>query len=290
MFIKFKKRNKVRNAVLVGLYFGLFYLFITIYALINKPDGKLSYYNDPLLLLEVVIIFGLTYGIFKYNRYCAILMFIYILIGLIETILEPTNLGKIIITLVFLYFLFEGILGTFAHHKEKSLKEEKQVKRRWWLIVVSVLGVILFTFFYVEAMFIKTGYLPDTCVVKGTEMPTRQLSKLKEMHLGLEDDEEVKYFYSTSIISIKEGGCFFTNKKVIVYENLDGKLFVDSADFKEINDIVEVKGNYLDDTVIYILKEDDESLYLSISTESNLDEVFFSELLKLWKSKKNDPA
>jgi hypothetical protein len=287
MFIELQHGNKVRNAVLAGLCIGLFYLFTMLYALINKPTGKLSDYNDPLVLLDVAMILGLTYGIFKHSRLSAILLFIYTLIGLIGIILESNKLVKIVTNLVLLYFFFEGIRGIFAYHKEKSLKSEKPGKPRRWLIIVSGLGVISFTLFFFVITLINTGYLPDTCVVKGTEMPFRQLSKLTEMNLGLEEDEEVRYFYSTSIVSIKEGGCLFTNKKIITYENFDGGLFVDSADFEEINEIaIGMKGNYLDDTIISILKKNDEYFYLSISTESNKDEEFFSELVKLWKSKR----
>jgi hypothetical protein len=80
-------------------------------------------------LIDVVIVFGLTFGIYKKNRVTAILMLCYYVLNLVYILSNPSvyhvpisavfSLGS----LIFGYCYFLGVKGTFAHHK--IVKTEK---------------------------------------------------------------------------------------------------------------------------------------------------------------------
>ncbi len=69
------------------------------------------------------------------------------------------------------------VQGIFAYHKEESLKGETPGKHRWWLIIFSVLCATIYTFFNAASMLTTIGYIPNSCVVKGSEIPSHQSSK-----------------------------------------------------------------------------------------------------------------
>ncbi len=68
-------------------------------------------------LTDVALILGLAFGIYKKSRICAVLMFIYFIASKIILMVESGAPNGIIMAIVFGYFYWQGISGTFAYHK-----------------------------------------------------------------------------------------------------------------------------------------------------------------------------
>ena len=105
--IKVAKKH-VKDAVIVAIICGVVtLLFMFLYQ---------NYYS----LVDVVLIAGLAYGISKYNRVCGVIMVIYFIVSkilTIEALIEAPF--QIIIALAFIYYFWQGMVGTFNYHKYK---------------------------------------------------------------------------------------------------------------------------------------------------------------------------
>ena len=112
-----KADKLIKKAWITGIIWGLFNVALFIVA-ISTITEKIT----PYIIIDVFIIFGLSFGIYKKMRSCAILMLVYV-IGDMFYKIAITNMT--IFGLVFLifirvtvgYFIFRGIQGAFLYHK-----------------------------------------------------------------------------------------------------------------------------------------------------------------------------
>ena len=113
--------KKIKHARIAAMISGIITLAGSI-ALFNKqPDLQFSLIN-MLSLVDALIIFCMAYGIYRRSRLCAVLMFEYFLLSKLFIISVSThiNLGTLIVGAIFLYFLFQGVRGTFAFHTYRN--------------------------------------------------------------------------------------------------------------------------------------------------------------------------
>lgn len=72
------------------------------------------------LLIFAFILAGLTFGTYKRSRVCATILFSLFLLDKILTLAEgELGISSATVGLVFLYYYFMGMLGTFAFHRWK---------------------------------------------------------------------------------------------------------------------------------------------------------------------------
>ena len=109
-------RKHIKNAVITACISGTVTLIATLVAMNGTDVLGFSAWN----FLDVFLIFGLGFGIYKKSRTCAILLFIYFLISKILIVMENGNIGSMIFSIIFFYFYFYGIVGTFSYHKLKK--------------------------------------------------------------------------------------------------------------------------------------------------------------------------
>ena len=133
-------------------------------------------------------------------------------------------------------------------------------------------------------LLLETGYIPDTKVLKGSELTKRDRQTLVDLNV-LNPDEEILYFYSAGMLSIAEDGSFFTPERVVCYENYEGEFSVSQAKYSEIVSIkIESKGSYLEDCMLLIeTSVDEDDFYLLVSTEDGRDKLFIEELRQRWR-------
>ena len=73
-------------------------------------------------MIEVILIFGLFYGMYKQSRICAITIFLMSVINNILLIIKGINPLGIIMGLLFTLFFAYCVYGTFVYHKIISFK------------------------------------------------------------------------------------------------------------------------------------------------------------------------
>ena len=119
---------------------------------------------------------------------------------------------------------------------------------------------------------------PPTRVLPGSELPSGYRTLLIE-HGLLEPDERLEYFYSGGLFTILEEGNFYTDRRVVSYETVDGVLLEASATYASIEAIdTAFSTGFLDSTVVTIRKTDGEEFLLLLSNEEGGDRAFVEGL------------
>ena len=122
------------------------------------------------------------------------------------------------------------------------------------------------------------GVFPSSAVVNGNELPQRYLAYLVSEGI-VAPDEKVQMFYSAGITSISGDGNLLTDKRVISYERINGKLSVYAAYIENISDVKIVQnGDFLNDTIIGVWTTDGGGFRLFLSVEDSGDTRFINEI------------
>ena len=137
--------GKIKRARIAAMVSGTITLAGFITMMKNQPWVEFSFLNI-LVLVDVIFIFIMAYGIYRKSRICAVMMFEYFLLSKIFTISTSShsNLAVFMIGLIFLYFMFQGITGTFAYHKCKSCREGTEHSKPLGLILAGSSGLIVY--------------------------------------------------------------------------------------------------------------------------------------------------
>jgi len=74
-------------------------------------------------LLDVAVILGLSFGIYKRSRVCSVLMLLYFVYSkFLMMRIGGISGGNVFTSLLFLYFYIQGVIGTFAYHRHLKQK------------------------------------------------------------------------------------------------------------------------------------------------------------------------
>jgi lysylphosphatidylglycerol synthetase-like protein (DUF2156 family) len=105
--------KRIKNAWVAALIYAGITLVVTLMAVLRTAPMFFSAWE----LIDVVLILGLAFGIYKKSRSCAVLMFVYFVVSSILGLVEPGGGSSFLLLLVFGYFYWQGVSGTFAYHK-----------------------------------------------------------------------------------------------------------------------------------------------------------------------------
>jgi hypothetical protein len=67
--------------------------------------------------IDVVLMFGMAFGIYKKSRSCAVIMLLYYAAGKMVPLIAGGSYISIGVGLLFLFAFLQGMFGTFAFHK-----------------------------------------------------------------------------------------------------------------------------------------------------------------------------
>lgn len=106
--------GKIKAAAIAGVISGCITLLLTLIAtFVQDVTG----FIDAWTFLDVLLIFGLTFGIYKKSRSCAVVMLVYFVCSKIYVYMATGKALGLFFTAIFLYYYFRGVQGTFAYHK-----------------------------------------------------------------------------------------------------------------------------------------------------------------------------
>ncbi len=117
-----KALKHIRNTYSLAILSGVITLILTILSTLGIWDLGLDLFE----LMEVVLVFGLAFGISKKSRVCAIILFTYYIINKAIIIFSNERiggLGGLVIMFIFIIGYFQGIRGTIHYHKNLKLEE-----------------------------------------------------------------------------------------------------------------------------------------------------------------------
>ena len=146
-------KKQIRNACIAGIIIGVLTLFVTLVFTFGVHIPGLDV--DLWYLVDVVVIFALTFGVYKKNRVCAVLMFVYFVGSKVLMWVESGNVSGLPTAALFGYFFFQGILGTFAYHgghgaAEKEYGIIKTVAALVVLVIATGVGIHLYESKYMQ--------------------------------------------------------------------------------------------------------------------------------------------
>ncbi|XLZ70596.1 hypothetical protein ABT364_01135 [Massilia sp. SR12] len=106
-------QKKIKQAWIAGTISGSMTLLFTLLAVSGTQAVGFNAWN----FIDVVLIFGLAFGIYKKSRACAVLMLVYFIISKIIIAIETGSVSGTVLAVIFIYYYAQGIAGTFAYHK-----------------------------------------------------------------------------------------------------------------------------------------------------------------------------
>lgn len=106
--------KKIKAGWIVALISGVMTIALIGVAM---GTGALGDMFDWWSSIDVILIFALAFGIYMKSRTAATIMFVYFLLSKIWFIVETGKPGGIVLSLVFLYFYLQAMIGTYQYHK-----------------------------------------------------------------------------------------------------------------------------------------------------------------------------
>jgi hypothetical protein len=107
--------KKIKSAWIAACISGVITLVVTLIAI----SGTELLGFDAWSLLDVGMIFALAFGIYKRSRACAVTMLAYFVVSKIILMAESGKPSGLLMALIFGYYFWQGVQGTFIYHKLK---------------------------------------------------------------------------------------------------------------------------------------------------------------------------
>ena len=106
--------KKIRNGWIVAVIGGCITLLVAVVSLYGVDIAGLG---GSELFIDVGLMFVLAYGIYRKSRVAATIMVVYFMASKIIIWIELGTVNGIAMTLVFLYFYSQAMIGAYQYHK-----------------------------------------------------------------------------------------------------------------------------------------------------------------------------
>jgi serine/threonine-protein kinase len=105
--------KKIKNAWVAAVISGSITLIFTLIAMAGTSIAGITAWG----MVDVALIFGLAYGIYRKSRTCAVVMLVYFVLSKILMMAQTGQPSGIVLAIVFAYYFAMGVAGTFQYHK-----------------------------------------------------------------------------------------------------------------------------------------------------------------------------
>ena len=226
-------------------------------------------------LLDVAFVLGLSYGVFRKSRVSAVLLLTYFVLARIYLWVALGSLAGWPVAILFGYFFVQGVRGTFAHHALAPEVSARGGSRRWiWILggTIAALGVAL-----VAGLVLIGIHAPDTKVIPGGQVPKLFAEQIRRLGV-LEEEEQIRFFYSDALLNIEDGFYLLTDRQVVVYS----RRFEEPAirvPFAEIESLdADWSDSWWTDSQISLELRNQETVGFPLSIEGGGDKRFYKAL------------
>ena len=279
-----------KTGAILACISGTLTLAVSLFAIWTNSSGRLELWNDPLIFIDIFLIFFLAYGIYKKSLTAAVVMIIYFIYARIFVGIETGQVSGIVVALVFLYFFGKAAQGAFVLQKiEKAENPDKKAQPKW-ITFLKITGLFMFLLIIGFGLLSMTGAFAPTEVLSGNDLSEDYKKTLINSDIIYQDDD-IQYFYSDALFRIEEMGSILTSDRVIMYfEDENEDIAVYELYFEDITDVeLFEEGNFFYPSV-YRVYADSRDAYLTLwlSTENRGDIKFIEALrseLKLYNQK-----
>lgn len=247
-----------------------------------REDIRFKYGFDTWTLLDVALIAGLTYGIYRKNRFCALGLLIYFVVPKFAIAASTGQFTGGFLSLLFAYFFFQGTRATFQIYKHKiengEIIKEKRKKGLGYYLGTFLVGVIILGIGYLLVI----SYLsPEIEVIPGKQVNKKYLNFVWDQGI-VDRSEDIQYWYSDAFGDFRDGFYLFTNKKVVVY----CKEWEEPAIIIPYSQIVDIEfeqdPSFFEDSRITLVLIDSSTVYFPVSSDNGGDKKYHDRLVKMW--------
>jgi serine/threonine-protein kinase len=117
--------KKIKQAWIASIFSAT----ITLIAILISMAGTQILGYTALELVDVALIAGLGFGIYKKSRTCAVIMLIYFVSSKILIMIETGQPAGLVVGLLFAFFYWQGVSGTFSYHKFMERQTARNMSR-----------------------------------------------------------------------------------------------------------------------------------------------------------------
>lgn len=273
-------KNNVRAGVIMGMIlFGINLGRVFAAYLSDINHAPLSTYFDPWTVGLLLVFFLLIWGMTRFSRAAAVVMFLLVLLNQTLLFLETASIWVVGLGLLFLFFFARAIKGSFDYHAlMKRINPEHRPTKRWMWVVFTPVALLAVLFLSLRALsyfeLIPAGHVKAQHEITAAERQT-----LEDMAL-VNSDTEIEYFYTHGVFSVRDGGVLMTAEELIIYAELDGEIYHDSMRFEDMDWVKRLHtGNAFENSVFQVAGEAQYTGFqFELSTDDNMDTVFFQAL------------
>ena len=282
-----KAEKHIKNAWIVGIISATVTLVLSAIGAFSETY-RFKSGLDTWNLFDVIAIAGLTFGVYKKNRFCALGLLFYFVMGNLSVAAYTGKFTHGIGVLLFGYFFFQGTRATFQIHKHLVETGQKSKKKRGIIVSIGI-GVSSLVIISIGCLTIIVSSWPETEVVPGRMLKKKYLSFVEEQRL-IEDGDEIIYWYSDGLSDFKSGFYFFTKERVVAYcKDWEDPAIIMS--FNIIDDIYFKHSHSLwEDSTIYLTLNDDTEIYFPVSNEKGGGRRFYKTLNNIWGKRLKGPG
>jgi hypothetical protein len=283
-----KEERHIRNAWIAGTILAVSTFIVSTIGAYNDYV-RIKHGYDTWSLFDVVLIAGLTYGIYSKNRYCALGMLIYSLVFKLFLAASASNFAGGVGAVIYTYFFFQGTRASFKlhNHTHKEEMQETDKKKGWrFYLLMGFLAIIVII---VGILSVAVALGPNAEVVPGKMLEGKYVDFLRENRL-IAPSEQIEFWYSDAFIDFREGFYMFTDKKVLLY-NKEWKKPSITIPFSSISDIqFQKEPSFLENSEITLTLSDDSIVFFPLASDNNGDEKFFKRMKQIWKKSKTEES
>lgn len=274
-----KLHKHIRNAWIAGCISASITLLVSVLS-IFFPDITAKTGIDAWSIVDAILIAGLSYGMYRENRFCAAGLLVYFIVAKIIMAIDTQNFQGVAQGLVFIYFFFQGAVASFQLRKYKietgMLREVSH--RKLYYVLGSAAGVLGAAFII---LFVAAALGPEDEVIPGKQLKARYVREIQDLGL-LDKSEDLTYFYSDAFYSIRNGFYIFTNKKVVLY-NEDWEKASIVVPYGTIVNIELIDGPQAEKRQINIYQRPNTVLSIPLPDKGSGYKLYYELLVKNWR-------
>ena len=280
------EEKHIKNAWIAGTISAVLTFIVSMIGAYSE-SVRFKYGFDTWTLIDVALVAGLTYGIYRKNRFCALGMLVYFVASKFITAASTGKFMGGVLSIVFVYLFFQGTRAAFKLHKYLP-KEETQVtkRRKGWGFYLSM-GVLAIIVIPIAIFIVMASLGPGTEVIPGKMLNRKYVNFIRDKGL-IEPSERIEYWYSDALSDFRDGFYMFTDRKVLLYCK-DWEEPSIAVPFSSISDIqFQKEPSFFEDSEITLVLSDGSTVFFPVSSDNNGDEKFLERLTQLWEKNRDE--
>ena len=130
---------------------------------------------------------------------------------------------------------------------------------------------------------------PDTAVYTGHQIPKRFMTTIRSLNL-LEEDEQIRYFYSDALYDTKTGFYFVTDRNLILY-SISWEEPETVIPFDQIESLdVQYDDSFWEDSYVFVTTSSGMEISFPVSSDKGLDKKFVKAIQEKMNVEQTDIA